>query len=151
MPNHKQNAIDDAMSSVEDHIKEIAEYILDFSSVPTDAEGDLDGFEQYHHENHLGDYGLLEAAEVLTELSEHEETDSGFWEGKSPKEALSTMAAYTYSAAVLHQTNAILKDLKDFQEIEDLIEEMDESEDFDRDAMRRNIRDAIQKFLDMNK
>ena len=43
---------------------------------------------------------MQEACEVLTQLDEYEETDSGLWEGLDMKEALSACAAYTYANAV---------------------------------------------------
>jgi len=101
MSNYYDDAEDDAREAVRNFLDEIVDEIVDNENAHT-AERQIDDFsESYHHETHVDrNYSLLEAAEILKELSRYEETDSGIWEGMEPKDAVIAMAAFTYGNAV---------------------------------------------------
>jgi phage-related protein len=44
-------------------------------------------------------YSLLEAAQILEDLADWEETDSGLWQGLPPRDAVTAQAAWTLRAA----------------------------------------------------
>lgn len=81
--------------------------------------------DSYHHENHTDKaYNLTEAAAVLDQLDDFEETDGGLWEGLAPREAISAQAAYTYANAVYSEWRDIIKDLQeDLDELQSAVEE----------------------------
>lgn len=54
---------------------------------------------------------LRDAAELLHQLRDHEETDEGLWEGLRPADAVVAQASYTYQNAVRHEVRSILEDL----------------------------------------
>jgi len=69
-----------------------------------------------------------EAIETIDELSEFEEEDSGLWEGCSDyREILSAIAHYTYTNALYHKIESMIKSINDtidddtITEIEDQI------------------------------
>lgn len=96
----RQEAESDAKGAVENFIDEIVKALIDDGEAPTDIT-DRAYDESYHHESHIDrSYNLLEAAQVLDDLSRFEETDSSLWEGQDPREAVGTQAAYTYGNAV---------------------------------------------------
>ena len=53
-------------------------------------------------------YSSHDAVEVLEQLLEHQETDSGLWDGAEPLEAVRIMAAYTYGNAVYEEGRKLL-------------------------------------------
>lgn len=58
-------------------------------------------------------YSLWDAADVLEELNEFEETDSAYWEGKGVREALKIAASLTYRNAVRAHFTKIIDVLND--------------------------------------
>lgn len=60
---------------------------------------DYDGGEHYRSRFDQG-YGLHEAADIIDQLSDYEADDEGLWQGLAPREAISVMAAETYTNAV---------------------------------------------------
>lgn len=77
-------------------------------SAPTDI---FEYSEDYHHSSHVDkSYRLKDAAALLEDLSDYEETDSGLWEGQEPRDAISTMAAFTYG-------NTVASDFSDYMEM----------------------------------
>lgn len=101
MSNYHQDAQDDAREMVLEFIDEVVEQLESTSEASRDLYNDYPNGDRYHHECHIDRYySLLEAAELLDQLSGHIETDSGMWEGQEPQEAIAIQAAYTYSNAV---------------------------------------------------
>jgi hypothetical protein len=93
-------AEEDAAETFENFVDEMTEQAA-VGEVSDDMFNDYHNGDAYHHDNHTDKaYDLLEAAELLDELGEYEETDSGLWEGLAPREAISAQAAYTYANAV---------------------------------------------------
>lgn len=98
---YRQNARKDAADAVENFLDEIAEQLVENGKASDDMNNDYPDGDAYHHENHVDkSYTFLEAAHLLDQLDQYEADDSGLWEGLAPKEAISTMAAYTYGNAV---------------------------------------------------
>lgn len=85
-----------------EYIDEIVEKLIEFGRASDDLYNDYDGgHNHYHHESHVDrSYTLLEAANLLDQLSRHWETDNGLWEGQLPINAIAIQAAYTYGNAV---------------------------------------------------
>jgi hypothetical protein len=105
---YHENARDDAKEAVSYFLDEIVDEIIDGENANTAERHITDYSDSYHHETHVDrDYNLLEAAQVLHELSEYEVDDSGLWEGLGPRRAIAAMAAYTYGNAV----NSLFSDL----------------------------------------
>lgn len=111
--NYHEKAEDDAKDAVENFLEEIVEDLLDKGEAK-DSLYDYAGGDSYHHENHTDrSYSLLEAAELLDQLSEHEETDSGLWDGMEPREAVKAQAAYTYGNAVMSDFRDLIVNIND--------------------------------------
>lgn len=112
--NYAKEAEDDAKIMVVEFVDQIVEKLIDDGEASDDLNNDYSGGDSYHHETHVDkSYTLLEAANLLDQLSEHEETDSGLWEGQEPREAVSTQAAFTYGAAVYSEWADFVKTINE--------------------------------------
>lgn len=100
----------DAAETVLQFIDPIVEWLADGYEPPFNL-FEYDDGDRWHHETHTGrDYSLLEAAQLLDELRDHEETDSGLWDGeRNAKVVIRTMAAYTYGNAVLSHFETLIE------------------------------------------
>jgi len=108
--NYRANARLDAIDMVRNYEDQIVEQLVDRGEASDDYNNDYPGGDSYHHEQHVDkSYSLLEAATLLDQLSDHEETDSGLWEGQLPREAITAQAAYTYGNAVSSFWSELLK------------------------------------------
>lgn len=107
-----QNARDDAREAVSYLLDEIVDDIISDENANT-AERHIEDFsDSYHHETHVDrDYNLREAAELLDDLRQFEVDDSGLWEGQEPRQAIATMAAYTYGNAVYSMFDDLMGDI----------------------------------------
>lgn len=116
--NYPIKTYEDALDMIEHFDSEIADE-LDGAGEASGMINDYSGGDEYHHENHVDrGYNLLEAATLLSQLSDHEETDSGLWDGLAPREAISAMAAYTYGNAVISDFVNLIDELnRDFDGI----------------------------------
>jgi hypothetical protein len=76
---------------------------------------------------------LLEAADLLAELGQYEEDDSGLWEGLSPREAVSAQAAYTYGNAVYSLWQERIEEINSDDEIQEILGEYNMIEDPNKD------------------
>lgn len=139
---YQDQAESDASDMVEHFREEIESQLVDDGEASKDLLNDYPGADAYHHERHIDHaYSLLEAAELLDELSQHEETDYGLWEGQSPRDAVSTQAAFTYGHAVvdywMDMINQINDEYDDLKPDEDLYEQLgveDELEEHQKQA-----------------
>jgi hypothetical protein len=112
--NYRHEAIDDAANMAEEFLDQILEQIEDKGEASDDLNNDYSGGDEYHHQSNVDkSYRLLEAAQVLDQLSEFEETDSGLWEGLAPREAVEAQAAYTYGAAVYSLWTDLIKEINE--------------------------------------
>lgn len=125
--NYLANAESDAKETVDNFKEEILEQLLDNGEASDDLNNDYDGGDAWHHECHVDKwYSLHDAAAVLDQLDEFEETDSGLWEGQDMKEALSTCAAFTYGNAVYSEWTDLIKRIN--KEADTIISEFDDEE-----------------------
>lgn len=101
MSDYYQDARDDAQETVLEYLDTIVEQLQENGEASDDLYNDYDNGDAWHHECHVDrDYNLSEAAELLDQLSEHTEEDSGLWMEQEPRRAIATQAAYTYGNAV---------------------------------------------------
>lgn len=99
--NYREEAADDAKRMVTEFIDEILLAIINDGEASTDLYNDYSNGDSYHHETHIDkEYDLMEAAQLLDDLNEFEETDSGLWQSLEPRQAIGAHAAYTYGNAV---------------------------------------------------
>lgn len=119
--NYRENAKSDAQDMAREFLDQILEQFLDKDEVSNDFNNDYDSGDSYHHETHVDkEYDLQEAAAVLEQLRDHEETDSGLWDGLEPSEAIAAQAAYTYGNAVVASWQELIEEIND----EDSLKEM---------------------------
>jgi hypothetical protein len=112
--NYRDLAESDAKSTVSNFRDEIVEMLLDDGKASDDLLNDYPGGDSYHHETHTDKwYNLQEAAAVLDQLDNFEETDSGLWQGQDMKTALATCAAYTYANAVYSEWHDLIGTIND--------------------------------------
>lgn len=130
-----EEAQSDAQDAVETFADEIVEHLVDNGQVRIHPLNDLHKFDEYHHESHVDkEYHLSDAASLLDELAEFEETDDGLWEGLEPRRAISAQAAYTYGNAVLSLVDDLLKEIQDDETITNLLEAIDNLEEDNEDG-----------------
>lgn len=117
---YRAKALDDAQNMAMEFIDDIVLAIQENGKASDDLFNDYHNGDSYHHETHVDKwYSLTEASELIDELHEFEETDSGLWEGQSPKEAISTCAAFTYGNAVYSMWQEIIEQIND--DVEDFV------------------------------
>lgn len=120
MGKYKDEAADDARAMATEFIDEILLHVLDNGKASDDLFNDYSNGDSYHHETHIDrSYDLTEAAALLDDLSEHEETDKGLWEGCEPRRAIEVQAAFTYGNAVYSNWREIIDAIND--EVEDFV------------------------------
>src|SRR5271157_1560949 len=112
--NYRDLAESDAKSAVSNFRDEIVEMLLDDGKASDDLLNDDPNGDSYHHESHTDTYyNLQEAAAVLDQLDDFEETDSGLWQGQDMKTALGTCAAFTYANAVYSEWRGLIEEIND--------------------------------------
>lgn len=120
--NYRKAARDDAHEFIERFSEQIELQMIEDSRVSEDFRNDWEGGDSYLHESYVDrEYDLGEAAGLLYQLDEFEETDSGLWEGQSPREAISTRAAFTYGRAVEEYVREFVKEIND--KLDELVED----------------------------
>jgi hypothetical protein len=104
----------DAQEAFENFVDEMADMAAG-GEVSDDMLNDYRNGDEYHHQSHTDrSYDLSEAAQVLDQLDDYEETDSGLWEGLAPREAIGAQAAYTYGNAVYDKWREKVKELNEY-------------------------------------
>ena len=79
---YREEAQSDSNDMIEYFRDEIVDQLVDSDEASDDFNNDYAGGDSYHHESHVDKpYDLLESAELLDQLRDFEETDSGLWEG----------------------------------------------------------------------
>jgi hypothetical protein len=142
-----EDAKSDAKETAHNFLEEIVESYIDNGEASDDLNNDYAGGDSWHHESHVDkSYSLQEAAELLDELDDYEETDEGLWEGQKPRDAISTQAAYTYGNAVYGCWRDIIKEINDDPDLEELKEQYDGVED----AVREELEKAEEAFNESN-
>jgi chaperonin cofactor prefoldin len=148
---YTQEAKDDARETAREFIDKICEdYVDEPRGVSDDLLNDYPNGDAWHHENHVDkSYNLQEAAELLDELRQQEETDSGLWEGLAPREAISAQAAHTYGNAVYSEWRDLVKEINDDSDLEDLKEQLEalDSTEPDDEQKINELKAAIAKRI----
>ncbi len=136
--NYHQDARDDARETVLEYIDSIVEQLEEKGEASDDLYNDYPSGDTWHHEGHIDRlYNLTEAAELLDQLHEYTEEDSGLWHGQEPRQAIGTQTAYTYGNAVYSKWIDLISCINDEYFV---WEAMDEE---DRDYLNDAIRDWI--------
>ena len=126
--NYQEEATEDAQETARYFLDEIIESFMDKGEASDDLLNDYS--DSYHHENHVDKwYSLQDAAQLLDELDDYEETDTGLWEGQPPKDAISTQAAFTYGNAVYQKFQKLIKEINDDDEACQCLDEYNAVED----------------------
>lgn len=162
MSDYQSDATSDARETVSEFKDTILEQLEEKGEASKDLHNDYPNGDSWHHESHVDKwYNLTEAAELIDQLSEHEETDSGLWEGQQPKEAIGTCAAYTYGNAVLSEWSDLIEELNG--EAETIVDDYDEQindaeiaeeekdEDYEgesAEALRTDKKNALGELID---
>lgn len=143
--NYYKDAQSDAKSMIDHFADEIVEQLINYGEASDDLLNDYPNGDRYHHENHVNkDYKLTEAAALLDQLSDYEETDNGLWEGLEPRRAISVQAAYTYGNAVYSLWRNLIEKINcEFANNQELAEsEIDEQVDnYDLTDCRKYLTD----------
>lgn len=115
MKDYNAKAIEDAWDMADNFLEDIITQAVT-GEVSNDLFNDYERGDEYHHSSHVDkEYSLLEAATLLDQLSSHEETDYGLWEGvHDPRQAVGTQAAYTYGNAVMYYWNNVIEEINEF-------------------------------------
>jgi hypothetical protein len=128
--NYRGEARSDAKDTAENFLDEILEQLMDGGKASDDLFNDYPNGDGYHHESHTDrDYNLQDAAQLLDDLSDYEETDYGLWQGLEPRRAIAAQAAYTYRNAVLSFFSDLIKEINEDGDVADILAEMGPLED----------------------
>lgn len=137
-----EDAKSDAQDTAENFRDEIVEKFLE-GEVSNDLLNDYPGGDEWHLTNHTDkEYDLLEAATLLDELDDYEETDSGLWESQKPRDAISSQAAYTYANAVYGQWRDLVEAINEDVELDLLRDAIDEVDDEVADELKEHRDEA---------
>ena len=112
--NYREESASDAKCTVKEFRDRMAEMLTDDGKASDDLHNDYLYGDAWHHESHVDkEYDLTEAAQLLRELSDQKETDSGLWDGLEPEKAISAQAAFTYGNAVLSEWRDLIEAIND--------------------------------------
>lgn len=143
--NYRNEASDDAADFCENFIDQIVEQIVENGKASDDYNNDYSDGDSYFHESYVDrSYNLKEAAELLDELDDHEETDSGLWEGQSPRDAISTQAAFTYGNAVASYFRDLIEEINDA--IEELQNDLEPDDVLTTKQVEKVVKEKIAEF-----
>jgi hypothetical protein len=128
-------ALEAAADTVREYLKQVCEQLVDYGKASDDLLNDYPNGDAYHHESHVDEaYNLQEAAQLLDELGEYEETDSGLWDRQTPRDAISTQAAFTYGNAVYSMFCELIRQINDDEDIKEVLTAHKEREAADLDS-----------------
>lgn len=109
---------DEARDAARDLAYHYLDEIVEQLRAAGSASDDLDNSGDYPHgDSYVHDYimersySFGEAGDLLDELAEFEEDDSGLWQGLGVREAVVACAAYTYANAVRHYWMSLVEDI----------------------------------------
>lgn len=104
----------DAQDIISNYIEEIAKMLIDDGEASTDLYNDYRNMDANISESDSYGHNPSDAIEIIDELSEFEEEDSGLWEGCSDySEILNAIAHYTYTNAVYHEIESMIESIND--------------------------------------
>ncbi len=117
-----------AQSTATLYFDNIMEQLLDNEELSDDLFNDYPRGDEHHNCYHVDSsgYSLKEATNLIYQLDEYEETDSGLWEGLECKEAVIAIAAYTYGNAIMSFWREIIKEIKEDPDVQDMVEILSE-------------------------
>lgn len=116
MTKNYTEAQSDARETALNYFDEIVEQILESGEADKDLRDDkiYPNGDEWHHSNHVDkDLDLLEAAQILQDYGEYEETDDGLWEGLEPVKAVICQACFTYGNAVWSMWELLIDEIND--------------------------------------
>lgn len=143
--NYRNKASDDAADFCENFIGQIVEQIVENGKASDDYNNDYTDGNSYFHESYVDrSYDLEEAAALLDDLDDHEETDSGLWEGQSPRDAISTQAAFTYGNAVASYIHDLIKGINGA--VEELQSDLEPDDALTSEQVEKVVKEQIAKF-----
>lgn len=97
----------DVLNKIKDNI---IEFLIEDGEASTDVYNDYDDGDSCVYELcNPNITTLFEAANLLKELNEYKETDSGIWSGLEPIDAVKSQAHYTYLNAVVYHMQYLIK------------------------------------------
>lgn len=147
--NWLKEALDDAIETIDYFEDTVVEQLSEKGEASEDLYNDYPNGDQYHHESHTDkSYSLIDAAHLLDQLSDHEETDSGLWEGiEDPERALEVKAAFTYGNAVMSEFQDLIKELN--EEFQDFSPQRRGPKEWSPRGRKgpASIKEFVQKFL----
>ena len=97
---YRQEAKRDAAQMALHFLDEIVEQLKEKGTASDRLYHDYENGDEALDRYRQGGYSLHEAADVIEQLAEYEVDDEGLWQGLSPREAISVMAAETYANAI---------------------------------------------------
>ncbi len=112
-PTWMSKAIEDAQDLIKEYfIDEIVQAIVDGGEASSDIYYDYDNGDGIFHEV-ITDryYHQSDAIDLIDELYEYEEEDTGIWEGLDWSGMIQAKAAYTYGNAVMSEWNDIIEEI----------------------------------------
>lgn len=116
-PTYRDQVDEDAKELVTEYfMDEIITQLIDEGEASDDINNDYDGGDSTFHETIVDKwYSPEDGIKLLDDLSEHEETDSGLWEGRGRnyEDIISTKAAYTYGNAVYSKWHDIIEEINE--------------------------------------
>jgi hypothetical protein len=128
---YEDDAMGDAREFIADNIYDIITIIKAGDEIGDHT--DLPGGNETRSTYSDNSFSLQESADILDELGDYEETDSGLWEGCTPIDAVCMQAAYTYSNAVCSCIDHLLTEISNYAE--------------ESHSHRDNIKSFIQKLI----
>jgi hypothetical protein len=106
-------------------LDEIVEQLADDGEFGEDINNDFSNGDSAFHETITDrEYDLQEAADLLNELSNDLEEDSGLWQEQEPEQAIATQAAYTYSNVVYRKATELLEEIRDNIDMDEIDNEV---------------------------
>ncbi len=143
-----EQAKGDAKETAYYFLDEMVDQYLDKSQVSADLLNGYTGGDSYHHEYHTDQgYSFRDAAELLVQLDEYEETEEGLWQGIGMKQAVCCCAAYTFGNAVLSLFREIVNQINDDSDLDELVAEYEASGD-EREEIEDKIKARIEEIID---
>ena len=112
--NYYQEAEDDAANLVLEYfMNEIVDQLIDSGEASADINNDYDNGDNIFHETIVDrSYHLTDAAELLSQLYEYAEEDTGLWEGETDVDRIAEIqAAYTYGNAVWDEFDTLIMNI----------------------------------------
>lgn len=171
--NYRQEAEDDAANLVLEYfMDEIVDQLIDKGEASADINNDYANGDGIFHETIVDrSYHMTEAAELLSQLYEYVEEDSGLWEGETDVDRIAEIqAAYTYGNAVWDEFDTLITninsldmdyirfetaikclglkpdDLDDYEKMEELIETAEETCVEYEENLRERLIEEIKNF-----